>query len=79
MDDLDFLLVLVVIAPLEAIWHHTIITLVLYAVWILSIWLAFKPKSGLMWLAFVVLLVFGIWLLSFIVILGLGLPGFAPH
>jgi hypothetical protein len=79
MDDLSFLLVVSMVAPLEAAVHHPIIFVALSVGCVAGSWLASRPNSGLKWLLFIALLIPAIWAASLMIVCGLGLPGFAPH
>jgi hypothetical protein len=79
MDDFDFLFVVVMVAPVQAVLHYPIVFAVLSCACIAVTWFACRPISAMKWLLFVPLLLATIWVASLMIVCGLGLPGFAPH
>ena len=79
MDDFGYLLVVIVVAPLDAAFNYPIIFAVLSCGCIAASWFACRPVSGMKWLLYVPLLLAAIWVASLMIVCGLGVPGFAPH
>jgi hypothetical protein len=79
MDDFSYLLAVLIVAPLDAVFYYPIIFAVLSCGCIAVIWLVCRPVSGMKWLLFVPLLLAAIWVISLMIVCGLGVPEFAPH